>query len=81
MRVLCVAAATIRGWGLVSSSLSHLQDFVVAAVATVCQEPHFQRGEGKEVVAFLFDPQKFFAFESIAAHDLINSIPGIYGWI
>ena len=55
--------------------------FVVAAVATVCQEPHFQRGEGKELVAFLFDPKKFFGFESIAAHDLINSIPGIYGWI
>ena len=68
MRVPCVAVATIQGWGLVT--IAFCKTFVVAAAATVCQEPHFQRGEGKELVAFLFD-QKIFAFESIAVHDLI----------
>ena len=75
--VVCVprvAAAAIRGRGLVEGNRYHhygvWKTFVVAAAASVYQEPHFWKGEGQEIFAFLFD-QKVFAFESIAAHDLI----------
>ena len=46
VRVSCVAAATIRGRGLVKEIRYHhhygvCKTFVVAAAATVYQEPHF----------------------------------------
>ena len=46
VRVLHVAAATIRGWSLIEEIRYHhhygvCKTFVVAAAATVYQEPHF----------------------------------------
>ena len=72
IHVLRVAAATIRGQGEIRYHHHYgvCKTIVVAAAATVYQEPHFQRVEGQKLFAFLFDPKNFL-LESIAAHDLI----------
>ena len=44
----------------------------VAAAATVYEEPHFWRTEGQELL-HLWVTKTFFAFESIATHELNNN--------
>ena len=66
VRVPHVAAPTIWGRGLVKEIRYHhhygvCETFVVAAAATVYQEPHFYRGEGQEHFALLFDQIIFIA--------------------
>ena len=51
---VCVAAAAIWGRGLVKEIRYH-HHRGVAAAATVYQKPHFKRGEGQELFAFLLD--------------------------
>ena len=71
MCVPCVAAAAIRGRGLVEEILHHHYGRLLLLPQLILSTKNLTSRKVKaKNSAFLFD-QKVFAFESIAAHDLI----------